>query len=79
MRQYRCKPVIWAGSLEARNGIFACVILDLSASGAKLKLSEIVPVKQLAMLSLGNLGTFPCTSLDRPSARPPFNSPRSPR
>ena len=60
MRRYRRKPVIWAASLEASNGVFDCIILDLSSGGAKLKLSQVVPLNQPAVLSVGRFGTFPC-------------------
>lgn len=61
MRRYRRKPVIWAASLEASNGIFDCIILDLSSGGARLKISEIVPLNEPAILAFGRFGTFPCT------------------
>jgi hypothetical protein len=60
MRRYRRKPVIWAASLEASNGVFDCVILDLSSGGAKLKVSQLVPLNEPAVLNIGRFGTFPC-------------------
>lgn len=61
MRRYRRKPVIWAASLEASNGVFDCIVLDLSSGGARLKISEIVPLNEPAILAFGRFGTFPCT------------------
>lgn len=61
MRRFRRKPVIWAATLEAGSGIFDCVILDLSSGGARLKISQTVPLNQPAVLTFGSFGTFPCT------------------
>jgi hypothetical protein len=61
MRRHRRKPVIWAASLEASNGVFDCIIFDLSSGGARMKVSGTIPLNEPAVLSLGRFGTFPCT------------------
>jgi len=36
-RNHKRKPVLWSARLESREGSASCIILDLSAGGAKLR------------------------------------------
>ena len=60
MRRYRRKPVLWAARLESSSGVADCIILDLSSGGARLKVSETIPLDEPAVLVFGKFGTFPC-------------------
>jgi len=36
-RTHKRKPVLWSAQIESRHGSTSCIILDLSAGGAKLR------------------------------------------
>jgi hypothetical protein len=57
-RQFRRKAVIWAAKLDTPNGILECVTLDLSLSGARLRLADNVGLQQKVTLLLEKFGGF---------------------
>lgn len=60
-RQHVRKRVLWAAKLDTKHGSFDCVILNLSRTGAKLRLVTpvVIPPKQTVELVMGAHGTLP--------------------
>lgn len=53
--------VLWSGHLHASGECAECVILDVSANGAKLRFSEEIDLAELSCaLEVARLGVFTC-------------------
>ncbi len=57
-REYARKPVVLAATLEAANGVFECLTVDLSHGGARLHLVETIDTRQPVVLILAEYGRF---------------------
>ena len=56
LRKFKRKPVLWGAKLETAAGSFDCIALDLSLGGAKLRMSEQVPMNERVVLAITRLG-----------------------
>ena len=53
--------VLWSGHLHAAGDSAECVILDVSANGAKLRFSEEIDLAEMSCaLEVARLGVFAC-------------------
>ena len=50
------KRVLWAGKIDTKDGSFDCLVLNISRSGAKLRLSAPIPEQATVNLALGSFG-----------------------
>jgi hypothetical protein len=57
-RQHKRKPVLWAARIETRDGPNDCIILDLSAGGAKLRSAAVVTVRDTVTLVIDRFGAL---------------------
>jgi hypothetical protein len=57
-RRHVRKRVLWAASLETPDGAFECIVLNVSRSGAQLRLKSPIGPQTAAMLTLETLGTL---------------------
>lgn len=57
-RRHVRKRVLWAATLETPDGAFECIVLNVSRSGAQLRLKSPIGPQTEAALSLGSVGTL---------------------
>jgi len=57
-RLHKRKPVLWSARIESRDGNTPCIILDLSAGGAKLRGSAPVSRKDHVKLVIDRFGSL---------------------
>lgn len=57
-RKYKRKPVLYGARLETPHGAYDCITLDLSLGGAKLRLNNVVQLKQPVALVLDRFGVL---------------------
>jgi hypothetical protein len=55
-RRHIRKRVLWAAKLETQDGVFDCIVLNVSRSGAKLRLKSPIAPQTTAELVLGSFG-----------------------
>jgi hypothetical protein len=58
-RRHIRKHVLWAARLETKDGPFSCIILNVSRSGAKLRVVAPTLSRQPIKLVMDNFGTLP--------------------
>ncbi len=58
LRAHSRKPVLWSARAETGAGAIACIALDLSVGGAKLRLSTPLATKQIVTLVIERIGSF---------------------
>ena len=57
-RSYTRSPVLWTGSLISADRTVDCVIMNASANGAKVRMSEAIPLSSPITLEIPRLGAF---------------------
>lgn len=57
-RKYPRSPVLWTGSLTSADRTVDCVIMNASANGAKVRMSEAIPLTSPITLDIPRLGAF---------------------
>lgn len=57
-RKHVRKRVLWTGKIGTEDGIFDCVVLNVSRSGAKLHVAAPVGPQRTVDLSRGSFGTL---------------------
>lgn len=55
-RRHVRKRVLWAATLETTDGTFDCIVLNVSRSGAKLRLKAPIAAQATIELVLGTFG-----------------------
>jgi hypothetical protein len=58
-RRHIRKHVLWAARLESKDGPFSCIILNVSRSGAKLRIVAPTLSQQSVKLVMDSFGTLP--------------------
>jgi hypothetical protein len=58
-RRHIRKHVLWAATLDTKDGPFSCIILNVSRSGAKLRIVAPTLSRQPIKLVMDSFGTLP--------------------
>jgi hypothetical protein len=58
LRAHNRKPVLWSARAETGAGAVACIALDLSLGGAKLRLSAPLAAEQIVTLVIERIGSL---------------------